>query len=809
MGYIYKYLISGIKYLDHLSTYINNIIVNDGMVYEENELSILFATEPGSDIITQLDSLLSNYIPPQIYSPPIDFPEVISNLSAISSTVNNINTTNISTASLIIFNTSNSYGLGSSSSLIVHGTSSFLDNVFLGKTLDLNYNHIINVTTPSTLLDVANKYYVDNRFDNFTVGNVNGNFTQGQVIIAGTGGNILGYDTFTFNTNGMLSILTTNNASNLTSGGALTIYGGASFNKNVYIGTGLDLNNTIITSVALPINPTDAVNKEYVDYFSGVNPGDIRETSFVLNNNINTPTNVVGFSFLNTEVSSFEAIVYLQIPELNIYDQWEIHGVLKGSTWIINTTFIGDRNNKISFSIINTGTTGQIQYINTNNSGTATIIFRATTTSQGIYTNTTIGNNLRSVLYGGTGTDFFTQGTLLIGDGINSIKTNSNLMYTNNTLLLNNTNVATNLTTATVIFSGGVSIQKNLLIGTGIDVNMQKITNLAIPTNLYDAANKFYVDSVFSSGGSLNLNGPVSFYNTEDATGITHGGSLTVYGGTAIGKKLYVGGISHFINTTSSVSTSTGSVIIYGGLGITGNINGINSIFTNITSSNTNFINTITTNITSSNTNFVNTITTNITSSNTNFINTITTNITSSNTNFINTTTTNITSSNINTTNITSSNLNIINTITTNVTSSNTNFINTNTTNITSSNAVINTVNMTPSLGDIFKEMSFNASDNVITPDSITGLVFNSNVRYFTAWLSVFITTSSTNLVTAFTIEGLQINSGVWDINYRFIGTNTKIKLYITNSGQIQYTCPGIPGFVSSLMKFRSITTSV
>ena len=130
-------------------------------------------------------------------------------------------------------------------------------------------------------------------------------------------------------------------------------------------------------------------------------------------------------------------------------------------------------------------------------------------------------------------------------------------------------------------------------------------------------------------------------------------------------------------------------------------------------------------------------------------------------------------------------------------------------TNITTSNMFINNVNMTPSSGDLFKEQSFNASANLYTPDSITGFVFNNNVRYFTGWLSVFITTSSTNTVTAFTIEGIQLNTNVWNINSRFVGTNIKMKISITNSGQIQYTCPGIPGFISSVMKFRSITTSV
>lgn len=44
----------------------------------------------------------------------------------------------------------------------------------------------MSVATPTTYYDAANKWYVDNRFNEFTIGNVSGNFTQGQVIVAST-----------------------------------------------------------------------------------------------------------------------------------------------------------------------------------------------------------------------------------------------------------------------------------------------------------------------------------------------------------------------------------------------------------------------------------------------------------------------------------------------------------------------------------------------------------------------------------------------------------------------------------------------
>jgi hypothetical protein len=702
------------------------------------------------------------------------------NITGYSSFIYNNNTNLLS-----LYGTQDSTGLTDGGTLQVYGGATINKQLYVGGNtnilgyLDMNNQYINNLATPISLYDAANKYYVDNIFDNFTIGNVSGNFTQGQVIVASTGGNITGYDSLTF-IDGMLSILTTTNSINSTNGGALTIYGGASFNKNVYIGTGLDVNNTLITNVALPITAKDAVNKEYVDFFLGISNGDIKETSFILNNNINIPADIDGFLFSNNKVSSFDAIVYLQIPSLNIYDQWEIRGVLKSNIWVINTKFIGDYPSKVTFSITNTG---QIQYTNKNDSGVAMVRFRASTTSQGTLTNITIGNIITIVGNGGTGVDFFTQGSLLIGDGRNNIQSNTNLVYLDDTLFLNNSNNAINFTTATAIFSGGISIQKNLLVGTGIDLNMQKITNLATPTSLYDATNKDYVDSTFSSGGSLNLNGTVVFSNTQDAANLLDGGTLTVYGGTSIGKQLYVGGVTHFVNTTLSTSITNGSVIISGGLSVNGHINAISLSIINLLTSNLTSTNLLTSNLTSTNLLTSNLTSTDITS----------TNITSSNLISIN-----ITASNLISTNITASNL-----ISTNITASN--LISTN---ITTSSLYTNSINMTPSLGDIFKEISFSASDNVIVPDSITGFIFNNNVRYFNAWLSVFITATE-NTVTAFTIEGIQINSSTWELNYRFIGSNTKIKISITNTGQIQYTCPGITGFLSSIMKFRSITTSV
>jgi hypothetical protein len=407
--------------------------------------------------------------------------------------------------------------------------------------LSLGGGIITNVTAPSYNLDVANKWYVDHMISGYTIGSVNGNFTSGQVIIGTAGGNIMSYPTFSFDGT-TLAITSTANATGLGSGGSFQCSGGASISGKLYT-NGIDNNDQTIFNVATPINPFDAVNKQYVDYWLGVSSGDIREASFSLNNLVNTPTSVNGFAFENDLVSSFVAYVYLQIPQLNVYEQWELNGVQNSSGWSMNSRFIGEYQSKVKFTIQNTGTFGQIQYTNLNNSGTATVHFRAFTTGFGNYLNITTGNLVvTDTLHGGTGTNYFTSGTLLFGNGAGPILTDTNILYTSGSLVLENTTLATSLTSGGVFTaSGGVIIKRNLIVGNGADFSGTVITNVTAPNSLLDVANKWYVDQKLSSGGNLSLTGNVMIGGTADATSASGGGSLTVDGGAGVEKKLYVG----------------------------------------------------------------------------------------------------------------------------------------------------------------------------------------------------------------------------------------------------------------------------
>lgn len=76
-----------------------------------------------------------------------------------------------------------------------------------------------------------------------------------------------------------------------------------------------------------------------------------------------------------------------------------------------------------------------------------------------------------------------------------------------------------------------------------------------------------------STTGALLMNGGISISNTTDANSSTQGGTLTTLGGIGISKRLFVGGVAEFSNTTPSESISSGSVIVKGGLSIQGTQN--------------------------------------------------------------------------------------------------------------------------------------------------------------------------------------------------------------------------------------------
>lgn len=269
----------------------------------------------------------------------------------------------------------------SNSSFVCYGGVSISKDVFIGGLLDVDGNKIANVATPILGTDAVNKDYVDNLITSRL-----SNFTAGQLIVADSSGTLRGYDNLTFsivdgthgtlvfNTNTSVVIQSTANATGLGTGGALTIAGGASILKDVYIGGTVDVDLNNIKSVADPIDDYDAVNKAYVDNLvANLNSGQgLTTNTFNLNNNVLIPEDIPLF-YYPSSIRAFVANVYVHYNN-TVTAFYTIYGIHRDFNWQITSTFIGE-DLGVDFSIRDNSGQGVLQYTNRNTTGFAAIRF--------------------------------------------------------------------------------------------------------------------------------------------------------------------------------------------------------------------------------------------------------------------------------------------------------------------------------------------------------------------------------------------------------------------------------------------------
>jgi hypothetical protein len=125
-----------------------------------------------------------------------------------------------------------------------------------------------------------------------------------------------------------------------------------------------------------------------------------------------------------------------------------------------------------------------------------------------------------------------------------------------------------------------------------------------------------------------------------------------------------------------------------------------------------------------------------------------------------------------------------------------------------------NTIDMTPSLGDIIKEVSFTAGNNQALDADVTGLAFdNTIVRSFNSIVSVtLIKSSGSSLYANYELKGIQKGTGEWVLNTTYVGDNTGLFFSVANiggKGQIQYTSTSQANWTSTTLKFKANTTSI
>lgn len=726
----------------------------------------------------------------------------------------------------VITNSTNAGNL-SSGSLVVIGGASFGNDVNIGGTLDLNGNVIENVGYPINNTDVATKQYVDDQ-------GVNGNFTTGQILVADTGGNaIRGYDSFTFSTNGTSNSLNISGSTSLIiynttdayglSSGSLISYGGASFNKSVYIGGQLDVNLNRITSVDTPIDALDAVNKAYVDALvsSGIGGGggdgccDFTVTSgnttlektYILNNNVAIPEDITTFTF-TTDTKAFVSYVYVNYNDLSdgMCALYTIRGMNNNGEWVITNTYIGEKTN-VDFYIRYDGSQAIIQYTNLNTTGITTIRFRTPTNitngvssgqsnillSNNILTYTDVPgltfvnsqvNSAQIIISVSNSLDdthgvyflncvlkdnIWTMNSYYVGDDVNiyfKITTQNSIGYiqyiNQNTtgtyvarvqkvrilktqdslILLANTIIPTNINTADFNLP---STKKSFIMNVYVEVpneNKYALYELEgyICDNIWKINSRFVGDRtgiifyIATSGdigyiGYTNSNGvnanirffsdiPQSFAPIPVGRGGTGNTSLLPYAvlrgnGTDpivatddfIYKdyQLILGNLSSIIlnNTQPALNLTSGTFVTYGGISIGKNL-------------------------------------------------------------------------------------------------------------IVGDTLVVKGVDITPSIGDISAEREFYANNNQIIPDDIIGFNFaNLNIKSFSGVICVTITTLTDEYDALFDLKGLKKKNEWLFMASCNIGDNLGIIFSMTSGGQVQYTSTDTVNWLSTIMKFRAMTTSL
>jgi hypothetical protein len=677
--------------------------------------------------------------------------------------------------------------------------------------IDAGGQLITNVTAPSVGLDAVNKWYLDYRLNQYTIGNLNGNFTQGQVIIASTEGNITGFNSFMFDGT-KLAIYTTDNALGLTSGGVLGVAGGATIAKDVYIGGKLDVNLNNITSVQDPYQDYDAVNKRYVDNKIEDIFGQSESYlyNYYLENNVTVPKNLPQFIIPYTSKAFLGTIYVNTVDTINTSSAYTLR-CLKENVWKMTSKFIGgSANNFVKFYVNDDGENLTIKYTNNANSGVTSVSYRASnlieTVSSPIQTNISLNGNI-STPTNVTGLSFnnaTTNGVKLL-IYISSDTDSKYSLLDLNALKTNGTNGTNGAWVLNTFFTGNVDTIVFNITSSG----QIQYTNSSSASDYTIRVKQFIVDDLpIEYTLTANTTSP---YNLE-ALDILIGGYIDkyflvlvyVYLPTQNQYSLYeIEGIeisdiwhinTRFIGDNNGISfsltsTDTGNYLSYtnpnnvnGYLRLTNATYAFKSSALPVSKGGTgrNYLNEYTI-LRGNGMNKILGTSDLIYKDNTLTLGPISSIVLNSTQNAINLTSgTLVTYGGVSI----QKNLRI------------------------GEELVVNNVNMTPLSDDIILEKTFEAANNQTIQDDIDGFIFSSNTKSFNSTVCVTVTTTMTSLDSLYDIKGLRKSTG-WILCSSYFGDNVGLVFSITALGQVQYTSSDKDNWISTKIKFKALTTSI
>lgn len=345
---------------------------------------------------------------------------------------------------------------------------------------------------------------------------INGTFYTNDIVLFDATQGSINSTTATLVVNGGISVFNTINSTSVTSGGALTIAGGASFEKDLFVGGVSNFINT---------KPSDSIDSASIVISGGVS---IMSTENAVNLGnggcltIGGGASIGGDLYVGGSINgggtSTSTYAYLTLTATD-----EAINLSSGSLITFGGITIQAEKNAISTSdggsfLTNGGASiGKDVYIGGKITLTNDVIDFYTTNDSIINFYDSFNIKRFSIdKYNATQSFSITRYDSLGNFIEKSIEINN----TNGNVIFNNTQYSSDSNTASVVFKGGISIS-----------------------------------------------------NTINASSLQNGGSLTLAGGASIGKDVYMGGNVSILSSTQSDDVSTGALLISGGVGVSGNIN--------------------------------------------------------------------------------------------------------------------------------------------------------------------------------------------------------------------------------------------
>jgi hypothetical protein len=326
---------------------------------------------------------------------------------------------------------------------------------------------------------------------------------------------------------GGISIQTSANATSITSGGGLTVAGGAAVFSDFYVGGSIFSSNLISDSLeATNITISNALFTDAL--FTNISSSTINVTGMTAQNiNFTGSLYQNGSLYISSQFTTFGNDIAYTTGNVGINTTAPIYHLdINGSLRVSGTNG--------TLNLIGSNTlTDVVQLQNTNASGASTIQFLNNNgTNKGAFG---FGNANKSSL----------QNTMYlsssIGTPINFIAGDNSanpfiLNASDNSVSITSTTEAIDTSSGCLKISGGASIRGDLYIGGSVNVNSPltvNINNTTYSSNSTTGAMKLI--------GGLSIS--VSDTTNSNATSYTTGGGITIKGGLAISQDTFIGGI--------------------------------------------------------------------------------------------------------------------------------------------------------------------------------------------------------------------------------------------------------------------------